>query len=215
MAEKRRKILVSVFGVMIVAVLSVVSYYVYQGLNYVKTEDAKISGDIVRVMPQIVGELEKFDIEEGSYVEKDEVLAKQSLDNIMGSNYDKALVKAPISGKVIKKQGVVGENVAPGQVLLMIVDPAKLYITANIEETKLEKVKIGQEVDIEIDQFRHKKFTGKIKSIGNAANSAFSMFPSSSGTTFTKVVQKVPVDIEFDHDDSVLLGTNAIVKIHI
>jgi len=41
------------------------------------------------------------------------------------------------------------------------------------------------------------------------------MFPSSSGTTFTKVIQKIPVNISFDHDNSVLLGTNAIVKIHV
>lgn len=215
MAEKRKKILVSVFGLMLITVMGIVSYYVYQGIYYVKTEDAKVNGDIVRVIPQVVGELEKFDIKEGDYVNKDEILAKQSIDNISGSDFEKALIKAPIAGKIIKKQGVIGENVAPGQVLMMIVDPEKLYITANIEETKLEKVKIGQVVDIKIDQFKNKKFTGKIKAIGNAANSAFSMFPSSTGTTFTKVVQKIPVDIEFNHDDSVLLGTNAVVKIHI
>lgn len=190
MAEKRKKILVSVFGLMLITVMGIVSYYVYQGIYYVKTEDAKVNGDIVRVIPQVVGELEKFDIKEGDYVNKDEILAKQSIDNISGSDFEKALIKAPIAGKIIKKQGVIGENVAPGQVLMMIVDPEKLYITANIEETKLEKVKIGQVVDIKIDQFKNKKFTGKIKAIGNAANSAFSMFPSSTGTTFTKVVQK-------------------------
>ena len=97
----------------------------------------------------------------------------------------------------------------------MLVDSKKLYITANIEENKVEKLKKGQKVDIVLDQYKNKKYEGKISSIGQASTSTFSIFPSSSGTTFTKVIQKIPVKIEFEHDDNILLGTNAIVKIHI
>lgn len=215
MKDKRKTILLSVFSAMIVAVTAVIFYYVYEGLNYVKTEDSKVTGDIVRVSPKIVGELLEFNVEEGDYLEKEQVVGMQSVENIQDENYDAALIKAPISGKVIKKQGTIGEILAPGQVMLMLVDSKKLYITANIEETKVEKLKKGQKVDITLDQFGSKKYEGKIASIGQASTSTFSIFPSSSGTTFTKVIQKIPVKIEFEHDDSVLLGTNAIVKIHI
>lgn len=215
MKEKRKTILLSVFGVMIAAVIGIVSYYIYEGVNFVSTEDAKVSGDIVRVSPKIVGELQVFTAVEGQEVQKDDVLGSQGIENIMDSNFDLALIKAPISGKVIKKQGTIGETVAPGQILVMLVDTKKLYITANIEETKINKLKVGQEVDIKIDQFGNKNFKGQISSIGQASAATFSMFPSSSGTTFTKVIQKIPVNISFDHDNSVLLGTNAIVKIHV
>lgn len=215
MKEKRKTILLSVFGVMIAAVIGIVSYYIYEGVNFVSTEDAKVSGDIVRVSPKIVGELQVFTAVEGQEVQKDDVLGSQGIENIMDSNFDLALIKAPISGKVIKKQGTIGETVAPGQILVMLVDTKKLYITANIEETKINKLKVGQEVDIKIDQFGSKNFKGQISSIGQASAATFSMFPSSSGTTFTKVIQKIPVNISFDHDNSVLLGTNAIVKIHV
>ena len=215
MKEKRKTILVSVFTLMIVTVVGVISYYIYEGINYVSTEDAKISGDIVRVSPRIVGKLEEFHAEEGDYVEEDQVLGRQSIENVMDSDYDQALIKSPISGKIIKKQGSVGENVAPGQILVMLVEPKKLYVTANIEEKEINKLKEGQNVDITIDQFGNKVFKGKLKSIGQAANSAFSVFPSSSGTTFTKVIQKIPVNIEFEHDDKILMGTNVSVKIHV
>jgi len=215
MKEKRKTILLSVFGVMIAAVIGIVSYYIYEGVNFVSTEDAKVSGDIVRVSPKIVGELQVFTAVEGQEVQKDDVLGSQGIENIMDSNFDLALIKAPISGKVIKKQGTIGETVAPGQILVMLVDTKKLYITANIEETKINKLKVGQEVDIKIDQFGSENFKGQISSIGQASAATFSMFPSSSGTTFTKVIQKIPVNISFDHDNSVLLGTNAIVKIHV
>lgn len=215
MKEKRKTILLSIFGIMIVSVLSIVAYYIYEGVNFVATEDAKIAGDIVRVSPKVVGELEDFTAVEGEQVEKDSVLGRQSLENVMDSNFDLALIKAPISGKIIKKQGTIGETVAPGQVLVMLVNTEKLYITANIEETEISKLKVGQEVDVKIDQFGNKKFKGTLSSIGQASASTFSLFPSSSGTTFTKVVQKIPVNIAFEHDNSVLLGTNAVVKIHV
>lgn len=97
-----------------------------------------------------------------------------------------------------------------------MIDPAGLYISANIEETKLEKVKPGQQAEIRIDQFTGKVFHGKVAGIGQAANSAFSLLPSSAGDTFTKVAQKVPVKIALEPTDVNLLpGTSAVVKIYI
>lgn len=215
MKEKRKTILISIFSLMIAAIISIISFYVYEGINYVETEDARIAGDIIRVSPKIVGELQEFDVTEGQEVQKDQVLGKQGVENIMDSNFDLALIKAPISGKVIKKQGTIGEILAPGTTLVMLVDSKNIYITANIEETKINKLKIGQNVDIKIDQFGKKSFKGQIKSIGQASSSTFSMFSSSSGTTFTKTIQKIPVNISFEHENDVLLGTNAVVKIHV
>jgi len=126
------------------------------------------------------------------------------------------VLRAPINGVVIKKQGTVGEFISPGQTIAMIIDPNKLYITANIEETKLGTIKQGQKVDITIDQFSKKAFAGRVKYVGQASNSTFALLPSSTGGNFTKVIQKVPIKIEFDKSDNTLLpGTNAVVKIHI
>jgi len=94
---------------------------------------------------------------------------------------------------IVKKQATVGEFSTAGSTLAIIVDPNQLYISANIEETKLENVRIGQQVDISIDQFDGRVFYGEVASIGKVANSAFSLLPSSSGGTFTKVVQTVPI----------------------
>ena len=74
MKDKRKTILVSVLGAMIISVAAIVFYYVYEGLNYVKTEDSKVTGDIVRVNPKIVGELHEFNVEEGDYLEKEQVV---------------------------------------------------------------------------------------------------------------------------------------------
>jgi len=138
------------------------------------------------------------------------------MNNLPDSSIDQSLVRSPINGIVVKKQGTIGELWSTGQTLVTLIDPNKLYITANIEETKLGKIRVGENVDITIDQYDSQKFTGKIKSIGEVSNSAISLLPSSTSGTFTKVVQRIPVKIELDDfDNKILPGTNAVVKIHI
>jgi multidrug resistance efflux pump len=216
MNEKRKKLIYLILGVMIVAFACIGGYYWYQNTYYVSTEDASIQGDLVTVGPQISGKLMELDVEEGDTVVKGQIIGRQGISNPQNTNIDQTVLRAPINGIVIKKQGTVGEIISPGQTVAMIVDPSKLYVTANIEETKLGNVKQGQKVDITIDQFGSKVFTGKVKYVGQAANSAFALLPTSTSATFTKVIQRIPVKIEFDqHDTSLLPGTNAVVNIHI
>ncbi|HZK52754.1 MAG TPA: HlyD family efflux transporter periplasmic adaptor subunit [Desulfosporosinus sp.] len=213
----KRKLLISIIlMVMVVALAGIGAYYWYQNANYVSTEDAKVMGDIVSVGPQISGKILEINVEEGDAVVKDQILGRQGMSSYQETNIDQSVFRAPINGIVIKKQGAVGEFISPGQIIAMMVDPNKLYITANIEETKLGKIKKGQKVDITIDQFSKKAFTGRVKYVGQASNSTFALLPSSTSGNFTKVIQKIPIKIEFDKSDNTLLpGTNAVVNIHI
>lgn len=136
--------------------------------------------------------------------------------NLPDSNLEMAIIRAPIAGIVLKKQGNIGEVVTPGQPLAMLVDPDKLYISANIEETKLERVKPGETVEIVIDEYPDKILSGHVESIGQATAATFSLLPTSTGGNFTKVVQKIPVKIQISRTDVKLHpGTNAVIKIHI
>ncbi|AKA70896.1 MULTISPECIES: HlyD family secretion protein [Clostridium] len=214
--EKRKKLIFIILAVIVIAIGSVGAYYWYQNTYFVSTDDARVSADLVSVTPQIQGKLLELNVDEGETVSKNQILARQDMNNIADSNVEQALVRAPISGIVVKKQGTIGENWSQGQTLYTLIDPNKLYITADVEETKLGKVRVGQNVDITIDQFSSQKFTGKIKSVGEAANSALSILPTSTSGTFTKVVQRIPVKIELNKfNTKILPGTNAVVKIHI
>ena len=216
MNDKRKKLIYLIITVMVVAFACIGVYYWYKNAYFVSTEDAKVMGDIVSVGPQISGKLLEINIEEGDAVVKDQILGRQGMSNPQETNIDQSVLRAPISGIIIKKQGTVGEVISPGQTIAMIIDPNKLYITANIEETKLGNIKQGQKVDITIDQFSKQTFSGRVKYVGQASNSTFALLPSSTSGTFTKVIQKIPVKIEFDKSDKTLLpGTNAVVNIHI
>jgi Multidrug resistance efflux pump len=216
MKEKRKVLIIGILIAIVVALCSIVSYYWYENTYYVSTDDARVSADLVSVTPQITGKLLEINVEEGDTVTKNQILARQEMNGLPDTSVDQSLMRSPINGIIVKKQGTIGELWSSGQTLVTLIDPNKLYITADIEETKLGKVRVGQTVDINIDQFNSQKFTGKVRSVGEAANSALSLLPSSTSGTFTKVVQRIPVKIELNKfNNKILPGTNAIVKIHV
>ncbi|MCT8978629.1 efflux RND transporter periplasmic adaptor subunit [Clostridium sp. CX1] len=216
MKDKRKGLIIGILIAIVAALGGIGAYYWYQNTYYVSTEDARVGADLVSVTPQISGKLLELNVQEGETVTKNQILARQEMNNLPDSSVDQSLVRSPINGIVVKKQGTVGELWSSGQTMFTLVDPNNLYISANIEETKLGRVKVGQVVGITIDQFGSQKFTGKVKSIGEATNSALSLLPASTSGTFTKVVQRVPVKIQLDKfNNKILPGTNAVVKIHI
>lgn len=216
MKDKRKLLIFTILTLMVLAIAGVGAYYWYENTYFVNTEDARVTGDIFRTYPQISGKLLEFNAEEGKMVQKGQILGRQEMNTLPDASMEMSIVRAPISGLVIKKQANVDEVVSPGQALAMIVDPNKLYISANLEETNLGKIKVGQSVDISIDEYPNNKFSGRIDSIGEATAATFSMMPSSTSANFTKVVQKVAIKVAIVKSDVKLLpGTNAVIKIHI
>lgn len=216
MNGKRKILIIGILMAIVVALSSIGFYYWYENTYYVSTDDAKVDADFVSVVPQISGKLLELNVDEGDKVTKNEILASQEMNNLPDTSVEQSLVRAPIDGIVVKKQGDIGENISASQTLFTLVDPKNIYVTANVEETKLEKVKVGQTVEITIDQFGTEKFTGKVKSIGEISNSAISLLPASSSGTFTKVIQRVPIKIALDdYSEKILPGTNAVIKIHV
>lgn len=107
-------------------------------------------------------------------------------------------IVAPVAGIVNKKNVQVGANVGIGQDLLTVVPVTNLWVTANLKETQLDKIKPGQHVSIEVDALGGRKFSGKVTQVGGATGSRLSLFPAENATgNYVKVVQRIPVRIDF------------------
>lgn len=215
-SEKRKPLIIGILAATVAITAGIGIYYWYNNAFFVSTEDARVATDLVRVSPQVSGKIVELEIEEGDSLVKDQIIGRQEAVNSAQAGIESTIIRAPISGVVVKKQGMPGELVSFGQTIAVLADLDKVYISANIEEDKLSKIKLGQDVDVSIDEYKDAGLKGKVKSIGFATNSAFSLLPSSAGGTFTKTVQRVPVKIEIDKKGYELLpGTNAVVKIHV
>jgi membrane fusion protein (multidrug efflux system) len=105
-------------------------------------------------------------------------------------------IRAPVNGVVDKTFVEVGEYITPGQRLAVVHDPAYIWIEANIKETDIRKLKIGQPVEVLIDAYPDEKFSGKVAIIGNSTTSEFALLPTPNPSgNFTKITQRLPVRI--------------------
>ncbi len=109
-------------------------------------------------------------------------------------------VLAPVEGHVSRKTVESGQRIQPGQALMAVVE-ANVWVLANMKETQLKKIEVGQAVDIKIDTLKGMTFLGVVDSIQNGSGATFSLLPPDNATgNFTKIVQRVPVKIVFDEE---------------
>ena len=215
MIKKYKKAVIGIVIGIAVILCSIVSYFWYENTYYVSTNDAKVSADLVNVNTQIQGKLLEFDLNEGDEVNKDEILARQEVTNAPDSSIDSSLVRAPISGIVVKKQSTQGEFKLAGQTIAILADEDDFYVTANVGEKKIKNIKVGQAVTIKLDEFNGKKVNGKVKSIGLVSQNGLNQSSKDKNGKFEKVNQKVPVKIQLNKTKGLVLGTNASVKIRV
>lgn len=107
-------------------------------------------------------------------------------------------IRAPVEGTIGKRSVEVGERVNVGQPIMALI-PDEVWIVANLKETQLEYVRIGQPVEFTVDAYPGKVFKGRVESISPATGAKFSLLPPDNATgNFTKVVQRVPVRIAIE-----------------
>lgn len=105
-------------------------------------------------------------------------------------------IQVPFDGVVAKRWVMAGEIIQPGQPVYSVYDLQNIWVTANLEETKLGHVVIGDTVEVNVDTYPNRKFEGKVTDIGDYTASEFSLIPPNNASgNFTKVTQRVPVKI--------------------
>ena len=106
-------------------------------------------------------------------------------------------ILSPAAGIVARKVVEVGQLVQAGQQLLSVVTDTGVWVTANFKETQLADMRVGQQVEIEVDAYKGALAKGVVESIAPATGAKFALLPPDNATgNFTKVVQRVPVRIK-------------------
>lgn len=144
-----------------------------------------------------------------------------AIENLKNAYYnlEKTKIFSPISGVIAQKQVNLGQQVGAGQTLFTVVDLNKTWINANFKETQLRDIKLGNHVEIKSD-LNGKTYSGVVTGISAGSGSAFALIPTQNATgNWIKIVQRVPVRIDFNQDslnkNGVLpIGTTLTVKVN-
>ena len=89
--------------------------------------------------------------------------------------------------------------------LAIVHDANQIWIDANIKETEVRKLHVGQSVDVYIDAYPDDEFLGTIATIGNSTTSEYALLPTPNPSgNFTKITQRLPVRIAIRQEDQKL-----------
>ncbi len=229
-----RLIAIELVIVVVLVLVGVGGYYLWsQSQNYVSSSDAQLSANLVTVVATAPGKIEGTLPQIGTKVKAGQQLFTEALQgsgsagSAAGAGASKttttvvvntAPVAATAYGKVAQVSVVDGQVVAPGTPLATLVATTGNTVVANIPESEIRSVKVGQFVDVTIDAYPGDTFPGHVAAIVPATQSALSILPSTqSSGTYTKVTQRIPVVIQFENPNGVRLytGLSVEVRVHI
>jgi membrane fusion protein (multidrug efflux system) len=145
-----------------------------------------------------------------------DIKRKQAALELARLNLSYTVIKAPYGGRLGRKNIMEGQQIQPGQPLVSIINQGEKWITANYKETQVKDMYVGQAVEIRVDAIEGKVFKGKIAAIAGSTGARFSLLPPDNSTgNFVKIIQRVPVKIEFDDKqaENIVPGMNVMVAV--
>jgi membrane fusion protein (multidrug efflux system) len=131
---------------------------------------------------------------------------------------DHTSLRAPIEGIATQVDNIqLGRFVTAGTPVFSVVDDTAPWVDANPKETDITNLKVGQPVNVWVDTFPDRMFTGSVASVSPATGAQFAILPPQNASgNWVKVVQRVPVRVKLDSDPALTglrAGMSAFVEI--
>lgn len=215
---RRRNLILLVVTILALAGMGVGFDFWYQNYRYVSTDNARISASLVSVTSTTTWQIVALDADIGSYVEQGQQVAEVGRPRASSSAdpIGRTGIQAPVSGWVAAVWSYPGAVVAAGQPIMTIYDSSNVWVTANISEADIDRIRPGQTVEIKVDSLGGATLKGTVQGIAAATAATFSLLPQQNTSgNFVKVTQVVPVKITIDKPENYQLIPGASVEVRI
>ena len=136
-------------------------------------------------------------------------------------NLSYTVITAPADGLVSKVNVQVGQFLGAGQATFSVVLDSTIWVIANYKETQFDKIQLGQKVIVDADAFPGHHFDATVSSFAPATGARFALLPPDNASgNFVKVVQRLPIKVEFTNPQDSLLkrlraGMNVNVDVNV
>jgi len=184
--------------------LATSGYGSVQNAQQAQSRIAGAQAAIARDTANLASALKQVDLLKAEIAQANAALARaEAVQGQAELNLNYTSIIAPIDGVAGNRTLRAGQFVQAGTQLMSVVPVAGAYVVANFKETQLTDVRAGQAVDIAVDMFPGQVVHGRVDSIAPASGQEFALLPPDNATgNFTKVVQRIPVKIALDPDNS-------------
>lgn len=144
---------------------------------------------------------------------------KESLEktlSTLNSQLNKAVIKAPISGSIDDIFPNVGEMASPAMPFARIINVDEVYIKADVSESSLGKISVGDKVTINVPSLG-KKVDAKISYVGNYINPLNRTFaihvslPNKDGVFLPNLLTELTIR-DAHLDDAITVPTKVILN---
>ena len=222
----KRKLIIIAAAIVVVATGAVLGIRFWlQESRYVSTDNAMLNAPIIAVSSLASGQVISVSVDVGDRVNLQQTLAEVGSPRYSDPSARQGFnavpdvgtsVQSPIAGYVAAVWTYPGAIVAQGSPIVTLFDPTNIWVTANIDENKIDEIHPGQEVEVTVDCLGGGVIKGKVQGISPSTSSFVLLPQSSSSTNFIKVAQVVPVKIALDNTTGLSLvpGGSVEVKIH-
>ena len=234
--QNRSKVLLAiglVTGVLVVIIgTSMVGYDQWSKSDlsgrFVSTDNAQVVAEMVQVGSINAGRVITINVDVGTSVTEGQVIAIVNMPAFISrSDITEAAkmgfrdvrdqrteVVAPRSGIIAARWAKVGDTMPVGQAIVTLMDPSKIWLVANIDEGKIERVRPGQPVDIDVKSL-DRTLTGRVETVSPVT--AATLLPeSSSSRNGRRSAQVIPIKITLDETHPMLIpGSTAKVRIRV
>ena len=107
---------------------------------------------------------------------------------------ERTVIRAPTDGTASNVKLRLGEYVRAGTPVFAMVESGDTWVEANLKETQLTHVLLGQKATVVADAFPDNTYNGVIESISPATGAEFALLPPQNASgNWVKVVQRIPV----------------------
>jgi membrane fusion protein (multidrug efflux system) len=184
--------------------LATSGYGSVQNAQLAQSRIAAAQAAIARDTANLASALKQIDLLKAEIAQASATLAHaEAVQSQAQLNLEYTSIVAPIDGVVGNRTLRTGQFVQAGTQLMSVVPVSGAYVVANFKETQLTDVRAGQVVDIAVDMFPGQVVHGRVDSIAPASGQEFALLPPDNATgNFTKVVQRIPVKIALNRDNS-------------
>ena len=138
-----------------------------------------------------------------------QVISNKAIKEVNTIVLSKNQIKAQKSGKIYKKYKQIGDYVTRGEAIALIGEPSEIYAKVNIDESNINRIKVGQEALVQLNTNKDKTYRGTVAEIYPAFDENTQSFLCK--ITFNEALDFTIVNTQLQSNITVATTKNALL----